>query len=1417
MDTGRCRPLLPAPKFFKVRAHANPLSDSAALDAPERPELMDWSTLYPRWMAAPVPDGRRVEWVDIGCGFGGLVATLAQQFPQQTILGMEIRDKVSAAAMDRIVQLRAAAAGKPSPMASSAEAAGLPTFENVAVLRSNCMRTLPQFFAKGQLTKICFCFPDPHFQEHAYRRRVISRGLLATYAYILHEGGLLYTVTDVIDLHEWHVRHIEEHPLFERVSPEKETAEHDPVVRAITRSTDESVKVAKVQGDIFVAVFRRVGDSAAGTAGASSFQTARQRATARILTSSRATGRLLQSAAGVPCPTSLADALTIQAIMVRDYGSAKLGEIVGWRAGESSLVATLVDRLPVAPIFSTCIKYQQPLALCRRRQNICRVVPHIALKLIPGRSEPTLSVLNMDTEQSLWSKIQEVGVVLEAVGARHTCKLEDQSAAALFRQRVADGGGSVMVALGDFCEAKVLPQMEHDGTLYCDLECAGHTVRSAVTWTAVAASVLAAIRSVADSELPLGSLLLVPAGKGARLLNAGDVVTARLSGSASGSIVSTATIALEQSEVLAVTRRHAYAREVRPKVIQGVNMRNREDIPVALGGKGGKGVLDKANCDAVGLPEAAGDGSANLAVLLGHEGELDPASAAARAVVRALQRQQSDRVTISDEDVQAVSCGRMRARDRCGATNQPHIAAVCEVVGLRVPSELLSGSVQCLSICGLRVHPIPDLHHGSRASKHEHHPAKQSAELGAACRQLMAETEQESKPTGHVFAVYGCGRDESFDPASECLRAEYEYLLPVSCLQPAGAAATKLLDASSNESVSMSADRWLLHGAGVLGTEMARDTLKWELPQAVMQHKGGSALITTKLDSAACCHVTEAGSSVEWCISRSAVCDVRVRLAVRQVGQPDGQWWVSREVAFPCALIEEPGQSEVKSQMLFGKTDTWQVLRIDPNLTGLAPSYDPTETRGTGEAKGRGRRSGKGGGQNKLKPQGKAVGLRAEWGGIVEIGWLVDGEADGAALSLKQLRVIAAVGGGGDSKQPEEPVLQRLTSLLRCFDGSPRLHNYTEDASTTDRNTHAQGVRCRNHGLIRLTTHDHEQDWIVISIAAPQLQVCQICRMVGVIATLLSQPATSISSDAALTFIEATLRPECVLPAVSTVCAPAALLYLTECKFKRWGGNRARRMGQDTAVARAIVSWRAHLQAKLATSASAQLDLWEPWRAAQRQVLGLLAEQAAQRAVLKAVRWGQPLPEGWNVPDFSPVLDRLRHMTAAGTWPPTPASRAHIFLPREEDNVEDAAGNHSSPPPCSITLTAETAASLGLTELWDESVRLEALIAPAGRSLPSHSVTINSHAQFRPHTDSVHGSRPSSVPSPDEVHSDTTSSPVTHRQPTLHVGLGVYTGGCLFVEGVEHDIRYTPLSYDGVSQRHWTAPFRGERYTLVWA
>lgn len=49
-----------------------------------------------------------------------------------------------------------------------------PQAQNAAVLRTNAMKYLPHFFVKGQLEKLFFCFPDPHFKAKNHRRRIVS-------------------------------------------------------------------------------------------------------------------------------------------------------------------------------------------------------------------------------------------------------------------------------------------------------------------------------------------------------------------------------------------------------------------------------------------------------------------------------------------------------------------------------------------------------------------------------------------------------------------------------------------------------------------------------------------------------------------------------------------------------------------------------------------------------------------------------------------------------------------------------------------------------------------------------------------------------------------------------------------------------------------------------------------------------------------------------------------------------------------------------------------------------------------------------------------------------------------------------------------------------------------------------------------
>ncbi|XP_075447717.1 tRNA (guanine-N(7)-)-methyltransferase isoform X2 [Ascaphus truei] len=223
---------------------------------PMKPEEMDWSEYYPDFFSPKTHDclhddskdlvqeakqGHQVEFADIGCGYGGLLVEVSALFPNTLMLGLEIRVKVSDYVQDRIKSLRASHPGQ---------------YQNIACIRSNAMKYLPNFFKKAQLSKMFFLFPDPHFKKTKHKWRIISSALLAEYAYVLRVGGLVYTITDVEEVHEWMVKHFTEHPLFERVPKEK--LADDVIVDKLGTSTEEGKKVQRNNGQNFLAVFCRV-------------------------------------------------------------------------------------------------------------------------------------------------------------------------------------------------------------------------------------------------------------------------------------------------------------------------------------------------------------------------------------------------------------------------------------------------------------------------------------------------------------------------------------------------------------------------------------------------------------------------------------------------------------------------------------------------------------------------------------------------------------------------------------------------------------------------------------------------------------------------------------------------------------------------------------------------------------------------------------------------------------------------------------------------------------------------------------------------------------------------------------------------------------------------------------------------------
>ncbi|KAF4629060.1 hypothetical protein G7Y89_g9089 [Cudoniella acicularis] len=265
---------LPKKKFYRQRAHANVFSDHN-LTYPISPSHMNWAPYFPGFIEpsdiqpAPVAGNKNeetsndltaaennlqaekkvenidvkvdaipkltkdVEVADIGCGFGGLLVALAPKLPDTLMLGMEIRMQVAEYVQERIKALRVQKVDE-----------GL--FQNAACLRANSMKFLPNFFKKHQLSKIFFCFPDPHFKARKHKARIVSTTLNSEYAYVVRPGGIIYTITDVEDLHLWMVDHFEKHPSFKRVPEDEQEA--DECVEVMKTETEEGMKVARNNG-----------------------------------------------------------------------------------------------------------------------------------------------------------------------------------------------------------------------------------------------------------------------------------------------------------------------------------------------------------------------------------------------------------------------------------------------------------------------------------------------------------------------------------------------------------------------------------------------------------------------------------------------------------------------------------------------------------------------------------------------------------------------------------------------------------------------------------------------------------------------------------------------------------------------------------------------------------------------------------------------------------------------------------------------------------------------------------------------------------------------------------------------------------------------------------------------------------------
>lgn len=160
---------------------------------------------------------------------------------------------------------------------------------------------------------------------------------------------------------------------------------------------------------------------------------------------------------------------------------------------------------------------------------------------------------------------------------------------------------------------------------------------------------------------------------------------------------------------------------------------------------------------------------------------------------------------------------------------------------------------------------------------------------------------------------------------------------------------------------------------------------------------------------------------------------------------------------------------------------------------------------------------------------------------------------------------------------------------------------------------------------------------------------------------------------------------------------------------------------------------------------------------------------------------------------YREVLSLLRAAHESGQWPTTSVSRMAKI--ESGENLARAASlcMGAMPPPLKTP-----SANFIFPKLFAAVQRLELQICASAKSpcrQQSSTITINKFAQFKPHYDSGGGAG---------------------QKMSMIVGLGNYTGGKLVIGGEEHDISYKPMEFDGFRHEHWTTPFHGERFSIVW-
>lgn len=403
-----------------------------------------------------------------------------------------------------------------------------------------------------------------------------------------------------------------------------------------------------------------------------------------------------------------------------------------------------------------------------------------------------------------------------------------------------------------------------------------------------------------------------------------------------------------------------------------------------------------------------------------------------------------------------------------------------------------------------------------------------------------------------------------------------------------------------------------------------------------------------------------------------------------------------------------------------------------------------------------------------------------------------------------------------------------LKQALNVFQGSHSFHNFTTGSKSSFATAASQTVwkaTCAGNLLFsprrddELESKDVEdgdgtggtcgngggQEFVRLRFEGRHFLPGQAAAMAS-LAVLSVRLAEKVSPE----LLAASLQPSCILSGLKPL--PTSLVYVAEAHYVKyetttqtviWPRDRDIPHGFNSPKHELDVrTQRAVVQGCIASQELSPDSAGKMWQSQAVAIAGRLCEQYTLYQRTQQAHGSVSSVDGAMrtvVPAaYEKVLAMLRAITP-DQWPRTSNARRERIESRgsavDGDGVADKAAGESfslGAMPVGPGLR-QPQANADFRDLLDACLDLEEAIMP--ERPPSSTVVINRNAQFKPHTDSGAGAGQSC---------------------SLIVGLGEYTGGGLVVEGKVHHIAYNPVEFDGWKQVHWTLPFKGERYSIVW-